>query len=173
MSDRHSEKPRWARDAAAASRAHSYLQQSPKIDLHVHLEGAVRPPRLLQILRRNGLHADLRTEADLAFSMAAEGAHFGVALSSGDLDGDGYADLLVGSDRPLSGGAGDPDISRGGVAILWGRPGWFEGGADPPVATEDVEPEPSTKRLPRDEDDRLSLSEEPEPSTKRLPQDGD
>lgn len=67
MSHGHAEKPRWARDAAAASRDRWYLEHSPKVDLHVHLEGAVRPRRLLQILRRNGVHADLRREADLAF----------------------------------------------------------------------------------------------------------
>ena len=66
MSDSY-EKPRWARDAAAHSRAHSYLERAPKVDLHVHLEGAVRPARLLQILRRNGVHSDLRSEADVAF----------------------------------------------------------------------------------------------------------
>src|SRR6188472_3632476 len=27
----------------------------PKIELHVHLEGTVRPPTLLQVARRNGL----------------------------------------------------------------------------------------------------------------------
>jgi adenosine deaminase len=36
----------------------------PKVELHVHLEGAVRPARLLAIFRRHGLHAqfpDLRS----------------------------------------------------------------------------------------------------------------
>src|SRR5262249_6333992 len=37
---------------------------------HVHLEGAVRPARLLSILRRHDLHSHLRTHEDLAFLFA-------------------------------------------------------------------------------------------------------
>ncbi len=47
--------------------AEAYIRRMPKVELHVHLEGAVRPPRLLQIFRRHGLHSHLRTPADVAF----------------------------------------------------------------------------------------------------------
>jgi aminodeoxyfutalosine deaminase len=38
---------------------------SPKIELHVHLEGTVRPPTLLAIARRNGERLPVRSEAEL------------------------------------------------------------------------------------------------------------
>jgi aminodeoxyfutalosine deaminase len=38
----------------------------PKIELHVHLEGAVRAPDLLRIARRNGVELPANNEADLA-----------------------------------------------------------------------------------------------------------
>jgi len=37
----------------------------PKIELHVHLEATVRPSRLLEIARRNGVRAPARSEAGL------------------------------------------------------------------------------------------------------------
>lgn len=48
-------------DAAALA----YLRACPKVELHVHLEGAIRPQRLLAVMRRNGLHPHLRTLDDL------------------------------------------------------------------------------------------------------------
>jgi adenosine deaminase len=43
-----------------------YVRVCPKVELHVHLEGAIRPARLLAILRRHGTHADLRHPQDVA-----------------------------------------------------------------------------------------------------------
>ncbi|WBB75819.1 adenosine deaminase [Micromonospora sp. WMMD1128] len=39
---------------------------SPKIELHVHLEGTIRPRTLLEIARRNGSPLPARTEVELA-----------------------------------------------------------------------------------------------------------
>ena len=38
----------------------------PKIELHVHLEGAIRPRTLLDIATRNGLSVPFQTEAEAA-----------------------------------------------------------------------------------------------------------
>lgn len=45
----------------------AYLRDAPKVELHVHLEGAVRPRRLLSIFGRHGLHPELRDVDDVAF----------------------------------------------------------------------------------------------------------
>ncbi|MEV0113531.1 FG-GAP repeat protein [Streptomyces sp. NPDC050844] len=50
---------------------------------------------------------------------------FGTDLSSGDLDGDGYADLLVTSEAETVDGL----WARGSVTVLWGGPTPFRGGA--------------------------------------------
>jgi len=31
----------------------SYLRAAPKVELHVHLEGAIQPPTLLELAQRN------------------------------------------------------------------------------------------------------------------------
>ncbi|MFF7388471.1 integrin-like protein [Streptomyces scabiei] len=61
---------------------------------------------------------------------------FGSALSSGDLDGDGYADLVVSSDSESVGG----QTARGMVTVLWGGPKPFRSGtalAASPLSTRD------------------------------------
>ncbi|MFI1439217.1 FG-GAP-like repeat-containing protein [Streptomyces fructofermentans] len=45
-----------------------------------------------------------------------EGDHFGISMAGGDLDGDGYADLVVGADGE---DVGDYE-GQGSVTILWG-----------------------------------------------------
>ncbi len=42
------------------------IASAPKIELHVHLEGAVRPSLLFDIATRNGFDLPVRTEAELA-----------------------------------------------------------------------------------------------------------
>ena len=49
----------------------------PKIELHVHLEGAIRPGTLLEIANRNGLRLPFETEAEAArFYQFRDFAHF-------------------------------------------------------------------------------------------------
>jgi adenosine deaminase len=49
------------------SLATEYLRRAPKVEMHVHLEGALRPERLFQILRRHRLHPHIRSPEDLGF----------------------------------------------------------------------------------------------------------
>ncbi|MFF4487598.1 FG-GAP-like repeat-containing protein [Streptomyces sp. NPDC001544] len=53
---------------------------------------------------------------------------FGSSLAAGDLDGDGYCDLVVGAPRE---GIGDRD-GVGSVTVLWGGPSGLSGGASLP-----------------------------------------
>ena len=43
-----------------------YKQRTPKIELHVHLEGTIRPRALLEIARRNGVRLPADNEDELA-----------------------------------------------------------------------------------------------------------
>ena len=45
----------------------TYLERTPKVELHVHLEGAIRPQRLLSILHRHGERRTYRRPEDLAW----------------------------------------------------------------------------------------------------------
>ncbi len=54
------------------------------------------------------------------------GDAFGSAVASADLDQDGYADLVVGSQGEKIGAA---ESAGGGVSVLWGGPGGLAGGA--------------------------------------------
>ncbi|HEY4573340.1 MAG TPA: adenosine deaminase, partial [Thermoanaerobaculia bacterium] len=42
-----------------------FLLRLPKIELHVHLEGAMRPAVLLELARRNGIALPAQDEAGL------------------------------------------------------------------------------------------------------------
>jgi adenosine deaminase len=41
------------------------IQQMPKVELHVHLEGAVQPATLLHLARKNGIALPVTTESDV------------------------------------------------------------------------------------------------------------
>src|SRR5215213_4359728 len=43
----------------------TYLQAVPKVELHVHLEGAIQPATLLKLAERNGIQLPSITEAGL------------------------------------------------------------------------------------------------------------
>ncbi|MFJ4706275.1 FG-GAP and VCBS repeat-containing protein [Streptomyces anulatus] len=79
---------------------------------------------------RNGI----KDSAKRVFTQASAGVPgtpeagdaFGSAVASADLDQDGYADLVVGSQGEKIGAA---ESAGGGVTVLWGGPGGLAGGA--------------------------------------------
>ena len=44
---------------------HEFARRMPKVDLHVHLEGSIRPATLLQLAQRNGVCLPAETEQEL------------------------------------------------------------------------------------------------------------
>lgn len=67
--------------------AELYLQRCPKVELHVHLEGGLRPERLLAILQRHGAGSEFRRVEDLEHlyrhaSFEEFLAHFRFAVTS-------------------------------------------------------------------------------------------
>lgn len=67
---------------------------------------------------------------------AEQGDRFGTALASGDLNADGYADLVIGSVGEDVG----PDADGGSVTVVWGGKNGLSGGksvADPAVSAHD------------------------------------
>jgi len=56
---------------------HTFARRMPKVELHVHLEGAIRPATLLQLARRNGVRLPARDEDELRdFYRFRDFAHF-------------------------------------------------------------------------------------------------
>ena len=56
---------------------HEFARRMPKAELHVHLEGAIRPATLLRLARRNGVNLPAQDEAELRdFYRFRDFAHF-------------------------------------------------------------------------------------------------
>lgn len=64
--------------------------------------------------------------------------HYGDGLAAGDLDGDGYADLVVGAQGEDVGDV----ISAGTLAVLWGGPQGLSGGTAVATGTEEDRVDP-------------------------------
>ncbi|MFJ7156191.1 FG-GAP and VCBS repeat-containing protein [Streptomyces sp. NPDC101118] len=76
--------------------------------------------------QRTGLKAITQDTAGVP-GKAALNHRFGQVIANGDLDGDGYADLVVRSED-WTGELGGKDLGR--VTILWGSPTGLKGGTD-------------------------------------------
>ncbi|WP_432018067.1 FG-GAP-like repeat-containing protein [Streptomyces sp. 1222.5] len=91
----------------------------------------------------HGLSTTRRTNLSRATTgvpgSAVKGQAFGSQLSKGDLDGDGYADLVVGSSS-----------TRDGAVVVWGGPHGLSGGRSIPAT--------STQTADFDGDGRLDLA---------------
>ena len=56
---------------------YTFARRMPKVELHVHLEGAIRPATLLRLARRNGVRLPVRDEDELRdFYRFRDFAHF-------------------------------------------------------------------------------------------------
>jgi len=69
---------------------------------------------------------DLLAPPAQAGLLTIEGAHggerLGIWVEAGDLDGDGFADLLLGADQYPAADGALPDFHRGAAVVIYGRP---------------------------------------------------
>ncbi len=76
------------------------------------------PPAVAQL---DAFHAQFWSQASFAFSAPEDYDNFGRALASGDFDGDGFADLAIGTPREdVLVGAGNNIVDAGTVTVLYG-----------------------------------------------------
>lgn len=61
-------------------RADAFLRAMPKVELHLHLEGSIRPPLLLDLARRNGIDLGAQTVEEVAARYAFRDFHHFIEL---------------------------------------------------------------------------------------------